>query len=153
VPKVANAESTRSPGRNAILDVYAEDTGREHRVMDMSEVGKAVTEVNNWIDSDVPIEYQRPSLAQDWARIAKITEEAGEVVEAFILMTGQNPRKESDLGFWEHREELLGELADVVACGVLAIQHFTGDWNETERVLWDKLVSLRERVPEKYQLG
>ena len=121
--------------------------------MEMSEVGKAVTEINNWLDGEVPKWYTNAAdsgeLAQHWARIAKIQEEAGEAVEAFIALTGQNPRKEKTDDF----EGFLGELADVTATGILAIQHFTGDWAETERILWDKMVSLRERVPEEYRLG
>lgn len=119
----------------------------------MSEVGKAVTEVNDWLDGDVPEWYtdaaESGELAQHWARIAKIQEEAGEVIEAFMGLTGNNPRK----GKTDNYEEFLGEIADVAATGVLAIQHFTNDWNETERILWDKLISLRERVPEKYRIG
>jgi NTP pyrophosphatase (non-canonical NTP hydrolase) len=117
----------------------------------MSEVGKAVTEIDNWLDSDVPEWYTNEAdsgeLAQHWARIAKLTEESGEVVDAFIGWTGQNPRK----GMYSSREEVLSEMADVAATAVLAIQHFTKDWRKTEEILWDKLVALRERVPGKYR--
>jgi hypothetical protein len=116
--------------------------------MDMSEVGKGITEINNWLDGDLPGKYLDNELAQDWARVAKIGEEYGESIEAMIGWTGQNPRK----GFSSSEKELLSELADVAATAILAIQHFTGEWSDTEGILWDKLVSLRERVPEKYRL-
>ncbi len=117
--------------------------------MDMNEVGNAVTEINRWLDIDVPKHYTGAGcLAQDWARIAKIQEEAGEVVNAFIGVTGQNPRK----GTHGSMDDVLSELADVVATAIIAIQHFTGNWIDTERILWDKMVSLRERVPEDYRI-
>jgi NTP pyrophosphatase (non-canonical NTP hydrolase) len=132
-----------------IADEIIETGTQKGSYMDISKVGEAVTEINNWIDGDIPPTYKEQPLAQHWARIAKLQEEAGEVVDAFIRLTGQNPRK----GKTENWGEFLDELADVAATAILAIQHFTGDWTETEQILWDKLISLRERVPEEYHLG
>ncbi|WP_239159309.1 MazG-like family protein [Winogradskya humida] len=51
-------------------------------------------------------------------RIAKITEEAGEAVQAWIGVLGQNPRK----GITHTREDVAGELADVVFTALVAIE-------------------------------
>lgn len=114
--------------------------------MDISE---GIQEVDNWLDSELPDEYKENELAQDWARIAKLVEEAGEVVNAFILMTKQNPRK---VDYHADIEDVIKELCDCAFTAILAIQHFTKDTGETERFLWDRLVSLRERVPERYRI-
>jgi hypothetical protein len=55
---------------------------------------------------DVPLEV----------RILKLTEEVGEVAEAFIGMRGLNSRK----GVCRSREDLLDELADVVITAAVA---------------------------------
>jgi NTP pyrophosphatase (non-canonical NTP hydrolase) len=103
----------------------------------------AVTMIDDWLDSQVAKGYQEQPLAQDWARVAKATEEAGEAVDALIRMTGQNPRK----GTSGTLEELLGELADVAWTGVFAIQHFTKDAAVTDEVLRGRLTRILDRVP------
>jgi NTP pyrophosphatase (non-canonical NTP hydrolase) len=50
-------------------------------------------------------------------RILKLTEEVGEVAEAFIGMRGLNSRK----GVCRSREDLLDELADVVITAAVAM--------------------------------
>ena len=56
---------------------------------------------------DVPLEV----------RILKLTEEVGEVAEAFIGMRGLNSRK----GICRSREDLLDELADVIITAAVAM--------------------------------
>jgi NTP pyrophosphatase (non-canonical NTP hydrolase) len=56
---------------------------------------------------DVPLEV----------RILKLTEEVGEVAEAFIGMRGLNSRK----GVCRSREDLLDELADVIITAAVAM--------------------------------
>jgi NTP pyrophosphatase (non-canonical NTP hydrolase) len=51
-------------------------------------------------------------------RIAKIAEEAGEAVQAWIGVLGQNPRK----GVTHTREDVAGELADVAFTALVAIE-------------------------------
>jgi hypothetical protein len=58
------------------------------------------------IDRDGAQVYKDQPLAQDWARVAKVCEEAGEAIDALIRMTGQNPRK----GVCGTELALLGEL-------------------------------------------
>lgn len=107
------------------------------------EIITAIVEINEWLDSNVHPDYKEQPLAQDAMRIMKIGEELGEAVAEFILFTGQNPRKPQDE---EAEGRLLNELADVACTAVLAIQHFTGDFADTEEILTDKLVAIHERI-------
>lgn len=59
-------------------------------------------------------------------RILKLREERGEVAEAVIGWTGQNPRK----GVTHTEIQVIGELADVVLTAMLAIATMTDDWQE-----------------------
>lgn len=93
---------------------------------------QVVKKVDDWLDEQVAQRYKDQPLAQDWARVAKLSEEVGEAISELILMTGQSPRK------GEHpaaRAKLLGELADVAMAAILAIQHFTKDLPTTQAVL------------------
>lgn len=86
-----------------------------------------LAEIVSWMDADLDASvsdvYKEQPLAQDWARVAKVTEEAGEAVDVLIALTGQNPRKPES----GEIDVLLDELADVALCGLYAIQHFTKD--------------------------
>lgn len=93
---------------------------------------QVVKKVDAHIDEMTAQRYKDQSLAQDWARVAKLAEEAGEAIQELILWTGQNPRK------GEHptaRVKLLAELADTAMTGIYAIQHFTKDLAETQAVM------------------
>jgi hypothetical protein len=107
------------------------------------DIGAMATDIDNWLDREVPFSYQDGKAAQDWQRVAKISEENGEVVRAMMDITGVNPRR----GMSGSIDAVTGELADVALTAALAIQHFTKDWGETERILWDRLVSVWSRVP------
>jgi NTP pyrophosphatase (non-canonical NTP hydrolase) len=87
--------------------------------------------LDTWLDEQVAEQYKEQPLAQDWARIAKIGEEFGEVVSAFIGVTGQNPRK----GFIGSQDDVDDELADVALTAILALQHRTGDVETTEGII------------------
>lgn len=86
-------------------------------------------QMDQWLDNKVGLQYEGQPLAQDWARIAKVGEEAGEAIQAFIGVTGQNPRK----GAEGTMNDVLNELADTLFTCLLAIQHFTkADWQTKE---------------------
>lgn len=102
-----------------------------------------VAEVDDWLDSGVAETYQGQPLAQDWARVAKVTEETGEAIEALIAWTGQNPRKPRRE---DAREELLTELADVAITAILGMQHFTKDADETLSRVEQRFRFLYERM-------
>ena len=56
-------------------------------------------------------------------RLMKLSEEVGEVTEAYIGMIGQNPRK----GVTHTREDVAEELCDVVISAMVALCSFTED--------------------------
>jgi len=105
---------------------------------------QAVRDIDAWLDRDAAREYKDQPLAQDWARVAKISEELGEAITELILSTGQNPRKGKDP---TARGRLLNELADVVMTGLFALQHFTKDTQSTRDILREKLAAIDARVP------
>lgn len=98
-----------------------------------------IATIDDWLDDGASGLYIDQPLAQDWARISKVSEELGEAVAEFILFTGQNPRKPMDS---LARDRMLKELADVVCTATLAIQHFTKDERLTSGIIlgnWDKI--------------
>lgn len=112
--------------------------------MDLPRVLAIVRDADAWLDGAVASDYKWQPLAQDWARVAKVSEEAGEAISALIAYSGQNPRK----GVCGTREELLGELADAFCTGILAIQHFTKDPELTWAVVSRSLEKLEARAAE-----
>lgn len=106
------------------------------------EVAGLVEWADAHLDCDVSDMYKAQPLAQDWARVSKVCEEAGEAIDALIGMTGQNPRK----GVYGGRDQLLDELADVVMTGLYAIQHFTKDSDTTMAVVIRRARRHKERI-------
>jgi len=98
--------------------------------------------VDLWLDAEVTETYVGQPLAQDWARVAKCSEEVGEAIEALIAYTGQNPRK----GVCGSRDDMLGELADVAATAMFGIQHFTKDEQQTGAVIMAALEKAAKRA-------
>ncbi|MFI9723552.1 hypothetical protein ACIHFE_28510 [Streptomyces sp. NPDC052396] len=56
-------------------------------------------------------------------RLMKLAEEAGEVMQAYIGMTGQNPRK----GVTHQRADVAAELCDVIITAATALHRFADD--------------------------
>jgi NTP pyrophosphatase (non-canonical NTP hydrolase) len=56
------------------------------------------------------------------SQLLKLSEEVGEVAEAYLGMTGLNPRK----GFSHTRDDLAGEVADVIISAAVALVRVTG---------------------------
>ncbi|CDR07330.1 MazG-like family protein [Streptomyces iranensis] len=56
-------------------------------------------------------------------RLLKVTEEAGEVAQAYIGMQGQNPRK----GITHTRADVAVELCDVILSAMVALHSFEDD--------------------------
>lgn len=103
----------------------------------------AIKEVDQWLDRNTSQQYKDYPLGQDWARIAKISEEVGEAVAEFILSTGQNPRKGKDPDAFKR---MLEELADCALTAILTIQHFTKDAKQTERIIEYKVNFVAGRI-------
>lgn len=101
-----------------------------------------IAHIDEWLDNGVASHY--PPLAQDWARVAKCTEESGEAIAELISWTGQNPRKgDPDL---EAFPRMLKELADTALTAILAIQHFTKDSDYTALIVEGRLDGLYRRI-------
>lgn len=79
------------------------------------------TQLTEWL-GEVPVE----------AQLLKLTEEVGEVAEAYLGLTGLNPRK----GVTHTRDELVNEVADVIISAAVAIVRLTGD-HQTARAKFD----------------
>lgn len=71
-------------------------------------------------------------------RMLKLTEEVGEVAQAVIGATGQNPRK----GVTHTWEDVQGELCDVVITALVALRTLTPD---AEGVFGRHLAGVTER--------
>jgi NTP pyrophosphatase (non-canonical NTP hydrolase) len=56
-------------------------------------------------------------------RLLKVTEEAGEVAQAYTGMTGQNPRK----GVTHDAEDVASELCDVIMSAAVALHSFSSN--------------------------
>lgn len=56
-------------------------------------------------------------------RLMKLSEEVGEVTEAYIGMVGQNPRK----GVTHTASDVADELCDVIVTALVALHRFSGD--------------------------
>jgi NTP pyrophosphatase (non-canonical NTP hydrolase) len=67
--------------------------------------------LTDWL-GEIPVEVQ----------LLKLSEEVGEVAEAYIGMTGLNPRK----GVTHTRDDLTGEVADVIITAAVSIVRLTG---------------------------
>lgn len=79
---------------------------------------RALAALSDWIDR-APANAARDPEAATWGRLAKITEEAGEVIAAFIGVTEQNPRK----GRTHDGSDVVKELLDVALTALCAVEH------------------------------
>lgn len=113
----------------------------EYRTL-MAELIGIVTWVDEHLDSKVSPDYQAQPLAQDWARVSKTVEEAGEAIDALIGITGQNPRK----GTYGSDDDLYDELCDVSLTGLYALQHFTKDPDATLDMLMARARYHKSRI-------
>ena len=75
-------------------------------------------------------------------RLLKLTEEVGEVADAFIGMHGLNGRK----GVCRTQDDLLAELADVIITAAVAMSGVTGDVDEARSHLERRLAAVTERA-------
>ncbi|MFI7020489.1 MazG-like family protein [Streptomyces sp. NPDC050164] len=82
----------------------------------------AVETLWEWLGSHRPIEGREGVLL----RILKLSEEVGEVAEAVIGATGQNPRK----GVTHTWDDVQSELCDVVITALVALRSLTPDSRE-----------------------
>lgn len=117
-------------------------TADGYSVVKTNRFAENVEWIDAHLDRDVAARYRDQPLAQDWARCAKVIEEAGEAISELIAITGQNPRK----GVYSTEEKLLDELADTALSGIYAIQHFTKDVGRTLSIVTAKAAYHRQRI-------
>lgn len=76
-------------------------------------------------------------------QMLKLTEEVGEVAEAYIGMIGANVRK----GVHRSREDVLAELSDVIITAAVAMSRLTGgDRNAAAAALETRLAHVLARL-------
>lgn len=90
---------------------------------------------------DASSEHRDPE-AVTWGRIAKIAEESGEVIAAFIGATGQNPRK----GVTHSIDDVIEELLDVAVTALGAVEHLTGNESTSIDLLQRKVAKVCIRL-------
>ncbi|MFE3452805.1 MazG-like family protein [Nonomuraea sp. NPDC059194] len=91
--------------------------------MNPDQTNRLIRDVSTWIDH-WPDNRDRDREALLWGRVAKVAEEAGEVITALIAATGQNPRKgRSPAGF----DAVEYELLDVAMTALAALAHLHAD--------------------------
>src|SRR3954463_7348051 len=86
----------------------------------LRDIADNVAALSRWIDE--ANEHRDPE-ARTWGRMAKLQEEAGEVIGAMIGWTGQNPRK----GVTNTIDSVIKENLDVVVTALGNVEHLTGN--------------------------
>lgn len=76
-----------------------------------------------WIDENSPLPRETDTLI----RLMKLSEEVGEVSQAVIGVTGQNPRK----GITHTWDDVNAELCDVILTAMVALRTLTPDARKT----------------------
>ena len=95
--------------------------------------------LSRWIDAP---NAHRDAEAQAWARLAKVGEEHGEVVAAYIGAIGQNPRK----GVTHTLADVTDELLDVALTALAAVEHLRGHDGRALELLEAKLEAVARRA-------
>ncbi|MFD8524258.1 MazG-like family protein [Streptomyces capillispiralis] len=83
---------------------------------------ESIDELCGWLDASRPVDGRDALLL----RILKLSEEVGEVAEAVIGATGQNPRK----GASHTWDDVQSELCDVAVTALVALRTLTPDARE-----------------------
>lgn len=108
---------------------------------DMKLLSASLVSLSRWIDA---ANAHRDSEAQTWGRLSKIGEEYGEVIAAYIGMTGQNPRK----GVTHCLDDVIEELLDVALSALAAVEHLTSHDGDALDLLGDKIIRVARRAKE-----
>lgn len=97
--------------------------------------------LSTWVDSHPPNRDRDPE-AQLWGRCAKVAEESGEVVQALIAATRQNPRKPQSGCV----DDVVKELLDVAVTALGAVEHILGNDGGSLDMMFNHLAYLTDRV-------
>ncbi|WP_108986932.1 MazG-like family protein [Streptomyces coelicoflavus] len=87
-----------------------------------ADLWNTVDDLWKWLEADQPIGGREGLLL----RMLKLSEEVGEVAEAVIGATGQNPRK----GVTHTWDDVEAELCDVVITALVALRTLTPEARE-----------------------
>ncbi|MFF3345547.1 MazG-like family protein [Streptomyces sp. NPDC002779] len=98
------------------------------------DLWSGIDELWSWLEANRPLDGREAMLL----RMLKLSEEVGEVAEAVIGATGQNPRK----GVTHTWDDVQAELCDVVITALIALRTLTPD---TREVFAGHLARVRER--------
>ena len=98
------------------------------------ELWSGIDDLWTWVDGNRPLDGREGLLL----RMLKLSEEVGEVAQAVIGVTGQNPRK----GVTHTWDDVQGELCDVVITALIALRTLTPD---TQQVFTRHLARVMER--------
>lgn len=101
----------------------------------MDDVWEHVRMITEWLD-----ERSAPTEDPRILRVFKISEEVGEVAQAVIGATGQNPRK----GVTHTWEDVEVELCDVILAAMVALESVAGD--KAVDVFTDHVTRRHERL-------
>jgi NTP pyrophosphatase (non-canonical NTP hydrolase) len=86
---------------------------------DPDDLWRSVSRLHAWLEAEQPHGGQEGLLL----RMLKLQEEVGEVAQAVIGVTGQNPRK----GVTHTWDDVGSELCDVVVTALVALRTLTPD--------------------------
>lgn len=100
---------------------------------DMESLATTVAALSRWVDT-APCNASRDPEALGWHRVAKVGEEAGEAISAYLGSMGGNPRK----GVCNTREDVSEELLDTALAALGAWEHLTGNQGFSLTALKDK---------------
>ena len=101
---------------------------------------EALVALSQWIDAG---NTHRDPEAVTWGYLAKISEECGEVIDAFMGATGFNPRK-GVVGSVE--VEVVEESLDVAVTALIVIEHITGLHGYALGLLNEKIMRTANRA-------
>lgn len=87
-----------------------------------TDLWDSIDDLCGWLDANRPADGREGLLL----RIIKLSEEVGEVAEAVIGATGQNPRK----GTTHTWDDVRSELCDVAVTALIALRTLTPDARE-----------------------
>ncbi|WP_406009291.1 MazG-like family protein [Streptomyces sp. NBC_00637] len=129
-PEVADPTSTESadPAETQVADPTAPE------VTGPTDLWATVDALWTWLDANSAHRGREGLLL----RVLKLSEEVGEVAQAVIGATGQNPRK----GVSHTWEDVQGELCDVAITALVALRTLTP---EAEAVFAGQLARVAER--------
>lgn len=104
-----------------------------------ADAAAALVALSRWIDAH---NAGADPHALTWGRIAKVAEENGEAVAAYIGALGQNPRK----GVTHSMDDVVQELLDVAVTALGAVEHLRGHRGDALDLLDAKIRAVGARA-------